>query len=174
MEFLTADHVACLRDGWAAMRRRRQIRAEEVLTAALEGAPVLHECRLQRAAKTRAWLTVQPSRVNGAKLGAQECRNALFLRYCLEPQDLPMYCDRIQSKCSINHSLDCKKGGLVTAHHNKLRDGVADLAGKAFTPSHMRDDPLIYSGHAVKRTKAVAAKANGYSGQTTAQPPDVT
>ena len=43
----------------------------------------------------------------------------------------------------MNDKVDCKKGGLVTACHNELRDGVADLAGKTFTPSHMRDNPLI-------------------------------
>ena len=58
---------------------------------------------------------------------------------------------------------DCKKGGLVTKRHNELRDGVADLAGKAFTPSHVRDDPLIYSGRAVKRKKATSAGSNGNS-----------
>ena len=45
------------------------------------------------------------------------------------------------------------KGGLVTARHNELRAGVADLAGQAFTPAHVRDDPLIYSGRAMSRTK---------------------
>ena len=39
------------------------------------------------------------------------------------------------------------------ARHNELRDGLADLAGKAFTPFHVRDDPLIYSGHAARRPK---------------------
>ena len=46
------------------------------------------------------------------------------------------------------------------ARHNKLRDSVADLAGKAFTPSHVRNDPLIYSGCAVKRTKATPSGSN--------------
>ena len=49
------------------------------------------------------------------------------------------------------------------ARHNELHDGVADLAGKAFTPSHVRDDPLIYSGRAVKRMKA---SSDGSSGTT--------
>ena len=44
------------------------------------------------------------------------------------------------------------------ARHNKLRDGVEDLAGKAFTSSHVRNDPLIYSGCAVKRTEATSAE----------------
>ena len=37
------------------------------------------------------------------------------------------------------------------ARHNKLRDGVADLAGKFFTPTQVRDDPLIFAGCIVKR-----------------------
>ena len=76
-------------------------------------------------------------------LREQEWRDALFLRYGLEPPDFPTNCDGCHAKFSISHALDCKKGGLVTARHNDLRDGVADLAGKNFTPSHIRDDTLI-------------------------------
>ena len=61
------------------------------------------------------------------ELGAQEWRNALFLRYGLKPPDLPTHCDGCQAKFSISHTLDCKKGGLVTARHNEIRDGVEDL-----------------------------------------------
>ena len=85
-----------------------------------------------------------PSTVNGTELESHEWRDALLLRYCLGPPDLPTYCDGCQAKLLISHALECKKGGLVTASHNELRDGVADLAGKAFTPSHGRNDPLIY------------------------------
>ena len=46
-EFLTADHSACLREGWTAVRRWRQSRAEEALTSALEGDPVLHAHRMR-------------------------------------------------------------------------------------------------------------------------------
>ena len=115
--------------------------------------------RLQRETKTGTWLTVQRSTVNGTELGAQEWRDALFLWYGLEPPDLPTHCDGCQAKLSISHTLDCKKGGLVMACHNELRDRIADLAGKAFTPSHVRDDPLIYSGCYLKRTNADPARA---------------
>ena len=129
---------------------------------------------LRRATKTGAWLTVQPSKVNGTELGEQEWRNALFLRYGLNPLDLPTHCDGCQAKFSISHALDCKKGGLVTVRHNKLRDGVSDLAGKAFTPSHVRNEPLIYSGLAVKRTKAAPSEAGGTRKQAEVQPLEVT
>ena len=81
-------------------------------------------------------------------------RDATFLRYGLEPPDLPKYRNGCNARFSICHALDSKMGGLVTARHNELRYGVADLAGRSFTPSHVRNDPIIYQGCAVKRTKA--------------------
>ena len=81
-------------------------------------------------------------------------------------------CGKALSLCTTQHTataakpsflsvtpLTAKKGGLVTARHKDLREGVSDLAGKSFTPSHVRDDPLIYSGRAVKRTKTTPAQA---------------
>ena len=117
---------------------------------------------------------MQPSTLNGTELGAQEWRNALFQWYCLEPPYLPTHCDGCQAKFSISHALDYKNGGLITARHNDLRDGVADLAGKAFTSSHVRDEPLIYSGRAVKRTKATPAGSGGKSTNALVQPPEFT
>ena len=128
--------------------------------AALEGERLLCARRMRREAKTGAWLTVMPSTVNGTELGAQEWRDALFLRYGLKPPDLPEDCDGCHARFSISHALDCKKGGLFTARHNEIRDGVADLAGKTFTPSHVRNDPLIYSGRDIRRTKPTPAGSN--------------
>ena len=140
----------------------------------MEGAPVLHARQLRQATKTGAWLTVQPSTFNRTELGAQEWRDALFLRYGLDHTDLPTHCTGYQAKLSISQALDCKKGSLVTARHNELRDGVADLEGKAFTPSDVRDDPLIYSGCAVKRTKATPAREGGNTYHSVVQPTEFT
>ena len=97
---------------------------EEALKAPLEGSQVQHARRLRQATKTGAWLTVQPSKVNGTELGAQEWRDALFLLYVLDPPDRPTHYDGFYGMSSISHALDCKKGGLVTSHHNDLRDRV--------------------------------------------------
>ena len=48
------------------------------------------------------------------------------------------------------------------------------MAGKVFTPSHVRDNPLIYSGCAVKRTKATPAGDRGNKDHAVALPPEVT
>ena len=47
VEFRTADHSACIREGRTVVWRRGQRRAEEALTAALEGALILHACQLR-------------------------------------------------------------------------------------------------------------------------------
>ena len=117
---------------------------------------------------------MQPSTVNRTELGAQEWRDALFLWYALDPPDLSKYCDGCNAKFIICHTLDCKRGGLVTARHNELRDEVSDLAGKAFTLSHVRADPLIFAGCAVKRLKAKTAGASGSTDQDGAPPPEAT
>ena len=62
----------------------------------------------------------------------------LLLKYGLDPPDLPKYCDGYNAKFAICHALNCKRGSLVTARHNELREGFLDLAGKAFTPFHVR------------------------------------
>ena len=55
-----------------------------------------------------------------------------------------MNCDGCNAAFSICHALDCKKGGLITTHHNELRNGFTNLAGKYFTPSYVRGKPLIH------------------------------
>ena len=99
---------------------------------------------MRRTLRTGAWLTVHLSKVNGTELGAQEWRDELFLWYGLGHPDLPTYCDSYNAKFTICHHLDCRRGEIVTARHNELRDGVTDLADKYFTSSHVQDNPLIF------------------------------
>ena len=89
--FRTADHAACLRDGRAAVRRENVAMAVASLDTTIARAPVEVTRRLRRATKTGAWLMVQPLTVNRTELGAQEWRDAAFLRYGLEPPELPKH-----------------------------------------------------------------------------------
>ena len=105
--------------------------------------------RMGRIQRTGAWLSVIPSTVNGTELGVQEWRESLFLCYIINPPDMPFHCDGCLVSFSICHSLEFQKGGLIMVRNNDLRDGVADLARKAFTPVYVRDDPKIFTGRAV-------------------------
>ena len=78
-EFRTSYHATYMREGREEARKRNTLRSDEALEETLEGAPVHVACRLWWAKKTGAWLTVQPSTVNGTGLGAQEWRDALLL-----------------------------------------------------------------------------------------------
>ena len=60
------------------------------------------------------------------------------------------------------------------ARLNKLRDGVADLFGKAFIYSHVRNNPFIFAGCAVNRTKAHPARTIGSTDQSSAPTPEAT
>ena len=94
-------------------------------------------------------MSVLPSTVNGTELGSQEWRDALFLRCVIYPPDLPEHYNGCGAAFEICHALDCNNGCLVTARHNKLCDGISDLASKAFTPRHLRDDPKVCTGSAM-------------------------
>ena len=51
--------------------------------------------------RTGAWISVLPSTVNGTELGPQEWRYSLFLRYGIDPPDLPDHFDSCGSEFSI-------------------------------------------------------------------------
>ena len=174
VEFRTADHSACIREGHTAVQRRIEHQAEEALAATIAGAPFQIAHQLQWAIKTRAWLTVQLSTVNGTYLGAQEWHDALFLRYGLDPPDILKKCDGCNAKFTICHALDCKRGGLIMVRHNMIRERFADLAGKSLTPFHVRISPLIFAGCALKRLKAKPDGTRGSTDQYGAPPPYAT
>ena len=120
----------------------------------MEIATALDARKMRQETNTRACIAVLLPTVNRTELGDQEWHNSLFLCSFIDPLDLTPHCDVCNAKFSICNSLDCKKCGLITTRHNKIHDGVDDLSVKAFTPLHVRDDPLIHTGCAVQEVNA--------------------
>ena len=79
------------------------------------------------------------------------------MRYGITPPDLPTTCDGCEARFTLQHALGCKKGGLVIFRHNEIRDELVYLAGKALTPSAIRDEPLIHTGRKAENVNTCPA-----------------
>ena len=79
--------------------------------------------------KFERWLSFIPLRVGETIISSTEFHDTLVLRYARIPSNLPISCDdRGEFKTfDTNYALDCKKGGLVTARHENIRDELRDL-----------------------------------------------
>ena len=86
--------------------------------------------------------------MNGSILSDLEFRDGLPLRYVMPLQNLPTHCDGCNAKCNIDHALNCKKGGLVLARHNEVKDELGFLANLATLPTAVCDKPFIFHGRA--------------------------
>ena len=82
--------------------------------------------------KTSAWLEVLPLCTHHFDLSATEFRDALAMRYQRPLLRMPATCDGCGAAFNLEHSLDCRKGGLVIQRHNEIRDALGDLASIAF------------------------------------------
>ena len=89
---------------------------------------------VQRAvdSHTSGWLNVLPLTHHLFDLSAQQFHDALCLRYYHPMSLLPASCDGCGGDFSLTHALDCHKGGLVTQHHNEVRDALGDLAALGY------------------------------------------
>ena len=58
------------------------------------------------------------------------------------------------------------------ARHNDLHYGVADLAGKAFTPAHVRDNPKIFTSCDAQGGKSKSKGKTAAKGKEATPPGD--
>ena len=156
--FETANHTQTMATAKAAIRTSRDNLHEQELKRITDPIPAATKCTILRSQETGQWLQTPPSYVNGTCLTDMEFRDALHLRYCRTPPNLPTHCDGCGAKFSIAHGLECKKGGLVIQRHDEIKFELQDLAARALIPSVVRDEPQIYPSRsaAVEETEGMS------------------
>ena len=73
-----------------------------------------------------SWLSALPIDEHGFALHKGAFRDALCLRYGWRPSHLPSSCV-CGAKFTIQHALNCPRGGFPSIRHNEIRDITADL-----------------------------------------------
>ena len=76
-------------------------------------------------------------------LAREEWSNYCRYRYGFEPTNLHEYCDGCGEQCTMEHSLHCKKGGLVHGRHDNVADEWAYLAALTWQPGAVSHKPMV-------------------------------
>jgi hypothetical protein len=69
-----------------------------------------------------------------------------LLQYMKIPNNLPIKCDGCNSDFSVGHAHQCKKGGLVTRHHDEINYELANLMRLALKKSTVKAEPQTFNG----------------------------
>ena len=121
-EFLSGDHALLMVKGRYDIGWRHDEATKTALGEAWAAASAEDAHQTGYITRMGEWLSVLPSTVNVMELRAQEWRYSFFLRYSIDPTNLPEPCDGYGVAFDICHTIYCKKGGLITANHKELRD----------------------------------------------------
>ena len=70
----------------------------------------------------------------------------------------PANCDGCGAATSLEHALDCKKGGLVTQRHNEVRDVIGDLASHVY--KEVVKEPIVQEANDAEGVPSLIADLN--------------
>ena len=104
-----------------------------------------------------SWLTALPLQSMGYTLNKQEFRDAVCLRYGWRIPNTPSFCG-CGTKNSVDHTLNCKRGGYVNMRHNNIRDFEAHLLREVCKDVKIEPE-LLPLGQSGTQSSNVAEKA---------------
>ena len=157
------EHATSVRTASAAGRKAR-VEQEAAHMATLKAAATRDgRKKLERRGLCGGWLSARPSITGGTLLSREEFVDNARLRYGFTPLDLCQRCDGCGAGMSVEHALNCKKGGLVGIRHNDVRDEAGALAELAFPKTCVSYEPYIFYGAGARVTGQAAQ--DGRSGK---------
>ena len=133
-EFSSACHLDAISKARHESRKALDEIAKQKLDAILATLSPGRQRAIMRVVegKTSSWLTTLPLQSCHFDLVPVQFRDGLALRYLRHPSNLPAKYDGCGANFTLQHALDCKKGGLVILRHNEIRDCIGDLASQVW------------------------------------------
>ena len=101
------------------------------------------------------WLTVLPVARHHFDLSTTKFSDTLALCHHQPSVRMPAHCDGCGATFSLEHALDCKKGGLVTQRHNEVRDALGDIASLAYR--EVTKEPVVKEPDKTRNLPALGA-----------------
>ena len=143
-------HKKAVKKASATARASKKADEEAVVATRKGQANAKEKKRLARISGCGVWLTRLPTRFEGNQVTEEEWHDNVSLRYGMRPVHLPQQCDGCGANFTIEHALNCKKGGLVTWRHNDVQQEWADLLKRALPASSVGTEPYIFYGLGVR------------------------
>ena len=141
-----SSHQVQVRKAGATMRKEKVEGEKEWLKGLAESKGARAKKRLERMPEVGQWLSCIPSRFDGTEISTDVWHDNVSLRYGFRPEGLPQRCDGCGEAFTVEHALQCKKGGLVGIRHDDQRDEFGHLAGCATSNSRITYEPKIFYG----------------------------
>ena len=155
------EHRTCVRKAGAMARKERVDGETAVVKGMMIGATKLVRKRLERIGETGAWLTVLSDKLYETCLSAEEWRDNARIRNGLRPTGLCSHCDGCGAGFTVEHGLNCKKGGLVGIRHDDVRNEAGALAAMALSKTKVTYEPMIYYGRDIPTQQNPAETTTG-------------
>ncbi|KAL7475639.1 hypothetical protein ACHAW6_001560 [Cyclotella cf. meneghiniana] len=140
------DHRSCVRNAGASYHSTRKESDEAFRTALPAKAIRKVKKQMEQQAATGAWLTTIPDRFGGTELSKTEWHDNVSIRYGWRPHPLPNRCNGCGDRFTVEHGLNCKKGGLVSIRHDDVHDKWAHLCSLSLSSSRITIEPTIFYG----------------------------
>ena len=136
-------HRGRVRKAGAAARKERVDAETVVIEEMRASARKIERKRLERIGECGSWITRTPHKLTGTLLSAEEWEDNVRLRYGLVPHNLCAHCDGCGEQFTVDHALNCKKGGLVGIRHDDVRDKAGAVAVEALSKGRVSYEPPI-------------------------------
>ena len=138
-EDISAEVNKAKREATLRKNERYDSDLQEILTqlGSSDKAKALEAAREKGASN---WLNALPLRTQGYALDKQSFRDAIFTRYGIALKRLPSHCV-CGEPFSVEHALNCKKGGFISWRHNDVRKITADLLREVCID--VEEEPLL-------------------------------